>query len=97
MKVVWAVPAELDREQIIFFIAEDNPDAAIAMDDLIGNEAQKLALSPFIGRLGRVPETREWVIHKNYILVYQCDEENDVVYITAVLHTSRQWPPEAIE
>ena len=66
MKVVWTVPAEADRDQIGFFIAADNLDAAIAMDELISSAAQSLAVSPFKGRPGRVPETRELVIHKNY-------------------------------
>jgi len=94
MKLVWTVPADMDRERIVFFIAEDNPDAAIAMDERIGSGAQKLAATPFKGRPGRVPGTREWVIHKSYILVYECDEDSGAIYINAVLHTSRQWPPE---
>lgn len=94
MKVVWTVPADLDRERIVFFIAQDNPDAAIVMDELFGDAADKLIFSPFKGKPGRVPETREWIVHKSYILVYQYDTTDGIIYIHALLHTSRQWPPE---
>lgn len=97
MRVIWTVPADLDREKIVFFIAEDNPEAALAMDELLAHAAQNLALAPHKGRLGRVPHTREWVFHKSYILVYQYDEDDEVVYIVAVLHTARQWPPAEAE
>lgn len=93
MSIVWTTPADEDREQIILFIAEDNPQAAIAMDALFTAAADSLTTLPYRGKPGRMPNTRELIIHKSYILVHAHDDENDVTYIKAVLHTSRQWPP----
>lgn len=93
MSVVWTAPADEDRERIVLFIAQDNPEAAVAVDELFTLAAAGLADFPSRGRPGRVPGTRELVTHGSYVLVYSYDEERDVTYIKAVLHTSRQYPP----
>lgn len=93
MKVVWTGPALKDREQIVFFILQDNAAAAVAMDELFSRAAGSLERAPKKGRVGRIKNTRELVIHARYILVYGIDIENDILYITALLHTSRRWPP----
>ncbi|MDL2313818.1 type II toxin-antitoxin system RelE/ParE family toxin [Desulfovibrio sp. OttesenSCG-928-C14] len=92
--VVWSDPADTDREQIIFFISMDNLQAAIALDDLFTNAADSLSDFPRMGKPGRLEGTYELVIHPHYILVYTCHDEEGIVSIDAVLHTSRQWPPE---
>jgi plasmid stabilization system protein ParE len=56
------------------------------MDELFGQAAARLARFPHLGRLGRVPETRELVAHERYILVYEIDD--DTVWILTLLHTS---------
>ena len=94
MKVVWSEPADEDREKIILFIAQDNPQTAVAMDTLFTSSADSLAHLSTRARLGRVHGTRELVVHKNYILVFGIDENVDTIYIKAVLHSSQQWPPE---
>lgn len=94
MKVVWTDPAEEDRNRIVLFIAEDNPQAALDMDDLFTAAADSLATLPARAKVGRVSDTRELIVHRNYILVYGIDDDADTVYIKAVLHTSRQWPVE---
>jgi addiction module RelE/StbE family toxin len=95
MKIVWTDPADSDREMIVLYIAQDNPSAAIKMDKLFTDAADSLIHFPLKGRTGRVPGTRELVVHRTYLLVYSLDTENDAVYVRAVIHTSRQWPPEA--
>lgn len=94
MTVVWTDPADEDRDRIVLFIAQDNPQAALDMDDLFTAAAASLATLPTRAKAGRVSNTRELVVHRNYILVYSIDEDADTVYIKAVLHTSRQWPAE---
>ncbi|MFC3441026.1 type II toxin-antitoxin system RelE/ParE family toxin [Sphingobium rhizovicinum] len=42
------------------------------------------------GRPGRVTGTRELIVHRNYMLIY--DVVGDVVRILRILHTRRQWP-----
>jgi addiction module RelE/StbE family toxin len=95
MNVVWTDPAEEDRDRIVLFIAQDNPQPAFKMDDLFTAAADSLATLPSRAKVGRVLGTRELIVHKNYILVYGIDEDADTVYIKAVIHSLRQWPPAA--
>jgi toxin ParE1/3/4 len=44
-----------------------------------------------LGHIGRVPGTRELIPHESYRLVYEV--EADTVWILALVHTARQWPP----
>ncbi len=91
MKLCWTAEAIADRIDIYDFIEADNPVAALALDELFSNAAERLELHPMIGRAGRVDRTRELVVHENYILVYDIAE--DGVRILRVLHAARQWPP----
>jgi plasmid stabilization system protein ParE len=57
---------------------------------LFAKKASWLASHPHLGRLGRAPGTREWVVHPNYILVYEVAA--GAIRILRVLHAARQWP-----
>lgn len=92
MKLVWTRPAAADRREIRAYIAQDNPSAALALDELLFERAGRLIDHPQLGRLGRVAGTRELVAHRNYILVY--DVSADTVRVLRVLHAARQWPPQ---
>ncbi len=92
MKVVWTGPAVADRSAIREYIARDDPGAAVALDELISERCNMLLDQPNLGKKGRVEGTRELVIHKNYILVY--DLSGDSVRILRVLHTALLWPKE---
>ncbi len=90
MKLVWTRPAASDRREIRAYIAQDNPAAALALDELFSEKASRVVDHPSIGRPGRVAGTRELVAHQNYILVY--DVAGDLVRVLRVLHAARQWP-----
>jgi addiction module RelE/StbE family toxin len=90
MKVVWAEKAALARKDLIDYIADDNVQAALELDDTITAAAFRLAAFPLLGKPGRIDGTRELVIHQHYILVYEIVD--DVLQILSVLHTSRQYP-----
>lgn len=92
MKLVWSAQARQDLEDIIGFIADDDPLAALDLDTHILAMAHKLEIFPKLGKPGLLPETRELVLHRHYLMVYTLREES--VYILAVLHTARQWPPD---
>ena len=89
-RVVWAEDARSDLRAILAFIAERNPDASEAMNNLFEAAADRLARFPMAGRPGRRAGTREMVVHPNYILV--CRLEEKLVRIVNVLHTRRQYP-----
>ena len=91
MKLIWTYPARSNRQEIRQYIADDNPAAALALDELISEKATRLADHPMLGHPGRVTNTRELVVHQNYVLVY--DIVDDSVRILRVLHAARRWPP----
>lgn len=91
MKLAWAAASEQDRVDIFDHISADNPLAAIRMDELFDEAAARLAAHPLMGRTGKIPGTRELVVHESYRLVYELDEQT--VWILALVHTARLWPP----
>lgn len=95
MRLVWRPMALEDREAILEHIAQDNPTAAIEVDDEIEAKAEQARLSPALYRAGRVRGTREAVVRPNYVLVYRVDGEGEdgVVVVLRVLHAAQQWPP----
>ncbi|SJM63630.1 Death on curing protein, Doc toxin [Brevundimonas diminuta 3F5N] len=90
MRLIWTRLANIDRKDIREYIAEANPNAALALDELLSEKAARLADNPGLGRGGRVTGTRELVAHRNYVMVY--DVADDQVRILRVLHAARQWP-----
>lgn len=91
MKVRWTPEAEQDRRDVWEYIAADNPLAAARMDQLFSDTAAALAVFPHRGRIGGVSGTRELIAHESFRLVYQV--EQDTVWVLALVHTARQWPP----
>lgn len=91
MKVTWTRNADEQRTVIIDTIALDNPAAALRMDDLFEETANRLVQYPKLGKPGEAPGTREVIPHPSYRMVYEVDDET--VWILALIHTARQWPP----
>ena len=90
MQLIWTRPAQKDRKEIREYIAQDNSTAALAIDELISEKVSRLFDHPKLGRPGRVQGTRELVIHRNYVLIY--DLHRDLVRVLRILHAARQWP-----
>ncbi|KAF0810638.1 YacB [Alcanivorax sp. S71-1-4] len=91
MVLFWTPEAIQDRDDIYDYIEPDNPLAALTLDEIFSGKAAQLVDYPDSGRLGRVPGTRELVVHPGYMLVY--DVSGQQVRILNVVHTARQWPP----
>ena len=90
MRLFWTPQALEDRRNIYDFIEADNPRAAFKLDQLFSEKVRALIDHPDLGRPGRVPGTRELVVHKNYIFIY--DTKADTVRVLRVLHAAMQWP-----
>lgn len=90
MKVLWTVKAEHDLANIFSYIATDDVSAAIRMDKLLRESSMILEQFPFMGRYGRLPNTREYLAHPHYWLVYRI--KGDFVQVLRVLNTSLQYP-----
>ena len=87
MRLVWTRLANTDRQKIREYIAQDNPAAALALDELFSEKTKRLVDHPNLGRPGRVAGTRELVAHQNYILIY--NTVGDQVRLLRILHASR--------
>lgn len=70
MELFWTPEAIQDRNDIYDYIETDNPSAALDLDELFEEKAALLVSHPALGRVGRVPGTRELVAHRNYLLIY---------------------------
>ena len=90
LKLVWTQTALADRKSIRVYIAADNTNAALDFDKMLSEKAARLLEHPNLGRLGRVANTHELVVHPNYILIY--DIIDDLIRVLRILHTARQWP-----
>jgi toxin ParE1/3/4 len=91
VKVQWTASARLDRLDIMDYIAAHSPRGAVRIDQLFSDAAASLAEFAMRGRPGLAPGTREVFPHETYRLVYEVD--GDTVWILALLHIARQWPP----
>lgn len=87
---LWKPVAIADRKRITAYIAQDNPQAAIEMGDMLIEKAALLDQHPMLGRVGRIKGTRELVAHPNYILIYRV--AGDVAEVLRVKHAAKQWP-----
>lgn len=89
--VVWTHPAIDDLDAIRRYIEFDDPRAAVSTAMGILRAAGRLSTLPFIGRPGRVLNTRELVLEdRPYLVAYRVTA--GVVEVLRVLHTSRRWP-----
>ncbi|WP_374627807.1 type II toxin-antitoxin system RelE/ParE family toxin [Devosia sp.] len=92
MRVRWAHRARQDRRDLISFVEDESPLAALELDERIDHAVLRLADYPLSGRVGRASNTRELVIqHTPYIAVYAVDDSG--VRIIRLIHGARQWPP----
>jgi len=90
LTLVWRARALDDLETVIDYIAERNEPAARHLLEAIEACAERLPAHPFLYRPGRVPGTREAVVHPNYILVYRVTA--DAVEIVNLVHARQQYP-----
>ena len=91
MRVVWTVPAARDLDVIGEYIARQNPGAAQRITQRIRARTKSLAAHPYLGRPGRVTNTRELVVTSTpFIVAYRVVD--DRIEILAVFHGARRWP-----
>lgn len=93
MRIKWLREAGRDFIEIRRFIAADHPGAAMQVAKRILDTVAYLREHPEIGRVGRLPGTRELVVPGlPYILPYRV--KGAVIEILGVLHASQEWPKE---
>ena len=87
MLIRWTRAALASIDEIAGFIAKDNPTRATSFVLELQAAVTKLQAHPSMGRAGRVPGTRELVLHKNYIAIYRV--RGDDVEILRLHHAAR--------
>ena len=96
MKLEWSQLALEDRDNIFDYIEQENPRAAVAVDDRIRAQVDSLLKFPKTGRPGRIEGTRELVINRtSYIAPYRII--GNTVLVLRVLHAAQLWPDEMME
>lgn len=70
-------------------MADRNLAAAIELNNAIEAVTSALSEHPHLYRFGRVPNTREIVVHPNYLVVYRVSDRIDIL---AVLHARQKYP-----
>jgi toxin ParE1/3/4 len=86
MTIRWSEAASGDVKAIYEYIARDKPGEALNQIEELFAAAERLTQFPRMGRAGRRPLTREWVVPP-FILVYML--EGDVIHILHVIHGSQ--------
>src|SRR5262245_57663336 len=93
MQIRWLERAENDLHELLDYLIERDPRAALRIYEAIRNQVGQLAEHPSLGRPGRVQDTRELVIARApYLVAYTVDQQIDAVIVLRVLHGARRWP-----
>jgi toxin ParE1/3/4 len=90
-KIRWLRLALDDLNELMDYIAKDNPEAATKVARQIWETTRMLSNHPGMGKPGRVPGTREMVATgTSYIVPYRVVANE--VQILRILHSARKWP-----
>lgn len=91
MRVEWLRSALKNLDDEAAYIAQSNPRAAANFVNALLADVAQLARFPTMGREGRLPGTREWVMSQHpYLIPYRIRQ--DRLQVLRIFHTSRQPP-----
>lgn len=89
-RVRWSRRALADLDRIARRIAADKPLAAIEFVDAVRASVERLNAFTQLGRAGALDDTRELVVHRNYLVTYRL--RADEVQVLQVWHVARNRP-----
>ena len=90
LAVRWTANALAQLDTVTTYVQARNFDAAERLRLLFEDAAERLSLNPYSHRPGRIPGTREVVVHPNYVLVYRVGAE--AIDVLALLHARQRYP-----
>lgn len=91
MEIYWTSGAELNLLDAVDFVSADSPAAALKLGKTLRAIVEQLALTPAMGRAGRVARTRELAVPgTSYLVIYQV--KDGTLQIIRLLHMARRWP-----
>ena len=89
MTLRWTRRALADLQRLADHIAaDDKPLAAQAFVAAVADKVARLALFPLLGRQGRLGDSRELIVHKNYLISYRL--RADEVQVLQLWHVARE-------
>jgi toxin ParE1/3/4 len=86
----WRASARDDPASIICFIAQENPRAASNLKALVEASVLPISEHPYLFKPGRLPGTREIVVHPNYIVIYRV--AINCIEVVNVVHARQEYP-----
>ena len=90
-RLLWSDVAATDLAGIEAYVRAYDLEAAARLIRRLVDSAGRLTERPAMGRIGRLPGTREWLVPRTkYLLIYKVGE--DIVEIHRVMHGARSWP-----
>jgi len=92
MPIRWTTRALDNLDAAVEYIADDSPANAQKVAKKIWDSVQLLASQPGLGRPGRVPGTREMVISGLPFIIPYIVEQDGMVVILRIMHSSMKWP-----
>ena len=94
MQLQWTEPATQDLDKIEEYISREN-SPVVAIDvvlRVIEIVETVLPVHPRAGRIGRVTDTREFVVEGVPFIVVYRQVGSDQLQVIRVLHDAQQWP-----
>lgn len=96
MNLVVSQTAQQQLVSHIAYLNERNPAAAQRIYAALVESMERLRDHPYLGRPGRVANTRELYLNRTpYLVIYRVTD--DQIEIAHILHVRQQWPPEPAE
>jgi toxin ParE1/3/4 len=90
MNIRWLSEARRDLDEIYDYIAQYDPEAAARTEAMIIAAPTALKRFPDMGRFGRWPQTREFIVNGSYVIAYHVTD--DAIEILAVQRAEKEWP-----
>ncbi len=91
-KIIFAPQALEELEQIVRFIAQDNPAAAIRFGDYLVDRAESLANFPELGTPYRKRANVRRLLCKSYYIYYRVHRKEQTIEIMDHWHSARREP-----
>ncbi|QCO01199.1 type II toxin-antitoxin system RelE/ParE family toxin [Azospirillum argentinense] len=88
MRVVWRAAARADLVRILHYVSQENPVAARRLAQELVLVGDSLQVFPRRGRRGLVEGTRELVVVRPYVIVYDIGED-ETVSILRLWHSAQ--------
>ncbi len=88
--LIWRRSARQRYLEILDYVAQRNVLAAVRLEQDIELKLSALRAFSEIGRPGRVANTRELVVHPNYLVVYKVGPKS--VTVLRLLHARQLYP-----